>query len=291
MSEHNIIFVTLDSCRYDTAMRAPTPNLDSLGPMHRAETHSTFTLPAHHGFFGGFLPRVLRPDGEPRLFGSFQRLWRPLLGLGSGTVAMPFDGPTVLGYAAANGYRVLGYGGMPFFDPSLPANSLPRLFPAFAPFTERGRGARSEHNHPFLAVGAIADEIARRNAPPLLLFINTPETHIPYTLPNDPVGGTAERLGVRLDVLAKAKSSGTLPGGHLSTGERDDLLLAQVRAVEWIDERLGEVIAAARASNRSTYILVCGDHGDELGENGRYGHGHVHQTVLWVPLWGGEICV
>jgi hypothetical protein len=54
---HNIVLVTLDSCRFDSAQLAATPALDTLGSMRMAETFGTFTLPAHAAIFGGFLPK------------------------------------------------------------------------------------------------------------------------------------------------------------------------------------------------------------------------------------------
>src|SRR5437667_273104 len=52
----SILFVTLDSCRYDAFVEAHAPNLKSLGALHRAQSPSHFTYGAHAAFFMGFTP-------------------------------------------------------------------------------------------------------------------------------------------------------------------------------------------------------------------------------------------
>ena len=49
--DHNIVVVTVDSCRFDTAQRARTPVLDGIGDLRTAETYGSFTLPAHAAIF------------------------------------------------------------------------------------------------------------------------------------------------------------------------------------------------------------------------------------------------
>src|SRR6266853_641530 len=52
----SILFITLDSCRYDAFVEARAPNLKSLSPLHRAQSPSHFTFGAHAAFFMGFTP-------------------------------------------------------------------------------------------------------------------------------------------------------------------------------------------------------------------------------------------
>src|ERR1700759_5162002 len=60
---HDVLFVTLDTLRYDVAAAAlaagRTPNLAALlpgGMWERRHTPGRFTYAAHHAFFAGFLP-------------------------------------------------------------------------------------------------------------------------------------------------------------------------------------------------------------------------------------------
>ena len=65
---HDILFVTLDTLRYDVAMDAlrdgRTPNLRRLlprGTWEKRHSPATFTYAAHHAFFAGSCRRRLSP--------------------------------------------------------------------------------------------------------------------------------------------------------------------------------------------------------------------------------------
>jgi hypothetical protein len=68
--DHNVLFITLDSCRYDTFVKANTPVMDKIGLVNSARTHGDYTLPAHISMFNGQLPRVAGdinlPSDDPR---------------------------------------------------------------------------------------------------------------------------------------------------------------------------------------------------------------------------------
>ncbi len=58
---HDVLFVTLDTLRFDVAeeamKRGQTPGLGALiGAWQPRHSPSTFTYAAHHAFFAGFLP-------------------------------------------------------------------------------------------------------------------------------------------------------------------------------------------------------------------------------------------
>ncbi len=74
---HDVLFVTLDTLRYDVACAAlesgRTPNLAAVLPGGRwEERHSpgSFTYAAHQAFFAGFLPTPATPGAHPRLFAA-----------------------------------------------------------------------------------------------------------------------------------------------------------------------------------------------------------------------------
>ncbi len=54
----SFLFITLDSCRYDTFRDAQAPNLKSIGPLHRAFAPATFTYASHAAMFVGFTPGI-----------------------------------------------------------------------------------------------------------------------------------------------------------------------------------------------------------------------------------------
>ena len=60
-SRPNLLMLTYDSCRYDSAIKAHTPVLDSYSPIHQAFSPATYTYPAHHSFFCGIFPYLPEP--------------------------------------------------------------------------------------------------------------------------------------------------------------------------------------------------------------------------------------
>lgn len=288
LSERSVILVTLDSCRYDTAVKAATPHLDRLGPLLEAESPGTYTLPAHAALFNGFLPR---PVSSPLVLNRRKvgAIWRSVAARPSTLpTVVPFEAPTLMEHYRQHGHRVLGAGGVSFFDSTNPANGLPQLFPEFHYFgnQEAGRTSRVRNRSEELALhhgGLLANLCAQA---PFFLFVNCASTHIPYTTPASPLTPQVSELVHRLYRLHDTKSRGgeqeTLSGAQV-----DALLAMQQRALEWADARLGELFEALR--RYEPLVVVCADHGEEFGEGGRFGHGHAHPTVSRVPLWCGML--
>ncbi|MCY9782552.1 hypothetical protein KIK06_01445 [Nocardiopsis sp. EMB25] len=292
LADRSVVLVTLDSCRYDVAASAHTPNLDKLGPLLRAESPGTYTLPAHAALFNGHLPRPVSGTltlGER----SVDAIWRSAAARPSKRhAAISFDGPTLMGHYSTNGYRVLGAGGVTFFDSSDPANSLPRLFPEFhyfgrpsrAPATQAARVVDRDQDLPLAHTEDLADLCLE--AERFLLFVNCSSTHIPYTTPFSPLTEQASELLRRLYRLHDSQQDAS--GDDALTPEDIDVLLGmQKRALEWADVRLDDLFS--RLGTRRPLVVVCADHGEEFGEGGRFGHSHPHPTVSTVPLWCGVL--
>src|ERR1051326_2080674 len=77
IATHDLLFVTLDTLRYDVARdalaRGETPNLAAVlpgGAWEARHSPGSFTYAAHHAFFAGFLPAPIRPGRHPRLFAA-----------------------------------------------------------------------------------------------------------------------------------------------------------------------------------------------------------------------------
>src|SRR5262245_49630446 len=70
---HDVLFVTLDTLRYDVAANlhaaGRTPNLSAHLPhgWEKRHTPGSFTFAAHAAFFAGFLPTPATPGKHPRL--------------------------------------------------------------------------------------------------------------------------------------------------------------------------------------------------------------------------------
>lgn len=290
LADRSVVLVTLDSCRYDVAASAHTPNLAKLGPLLRAESPGTYTLPAHAALFNGYLPR---PVSGPFALGgrSVDAIWRSAAARPSDRrSAIPFGGPTLMAHYVERGYRVLGAGGVTFFDASDPANSLPILFPEFLYFGRPARSAATaetriidrEEQLPLAHTRKLADLCLE--AERFFLFVNCPSTHIPYTTPWSPLTDRSRGLLRRLYLLHDGQALGSGEDA-LEDGDVQVLLEMQRQALEWADSRLGDLFS--RLGARRPLVVVCADHGEEFGEGGRFGHGHPHPMVSTVPLWCG----
>jgi hypothetical protein len=248
-SRTSILFITLDSLRYDTARTAyddgRTPQLAALlpeGGWERRQTPGTFTLPAHIAFFSGFLPKLPQPDQPARLWEC-----RPPAFKTVPPQTFVFDAPNLLNGLAQHGYRSICIGGVTYFSRETPLGSvLPDLFdedhwrPEFC--SPEPDSTRHQVDH--------ALDIAERDdGRPLYLFVNVSATHVPH--------------------------------GHY-LGQSTDTVASQQAALAYADAHLGRLITTLTAKQQ-WLIIMCADHGDAFGEDGYHGRGIAHPVVMNVP--------
>lgn len=248
---HHILFITLDSLRFDVARdmggAGRTPNLARVLPGGVWEERSSpgiFTFPAHQAFFAGFLPTPRGAERALRLFAC-----RSERGTTIGDHTFVFDAPNIVTGLAELGYHTVCIGGVGFFSKRTPLGSvLPGLFneshwaPEFS--TDDLDSAKHQVD---LALALLA---GRKDRARTFLFINMPATHVPH--------------------------SGYLPG------EVDDSSSSQGAALAYIDLHLGRLFAGLR-EHGSWLSVICSDHGDAFGEDGYHGHSVPHQVVWSVP--------
>ncbi|HVV66500.1 MAG TPA: sulfatase-like hydrolase/transferase [Candidatus Saccharimonadales bacterium] len=278
--EHtNVLFITLDCCRYDTFEAAHLPHLKSISAGVPAYTHGTYTLPAHMSFFMGYLP-VATTSEEPYLNPAVRQLWR----LDSGrprsleTVGVKLSGATILEGYKRLGFQTIGAGGVRWFrNPTL--RSLFDTFLFYGPAEETSVFAPREHdsfalNH--------QSEILRHILPNqnFFLFINCLETHVPYDT-GDKVVSAKYR-----DIMRRSKSlwGCKAPANELSQVRPEELRLLhdlQKSALETVDKRIGALLDKLP---RPLLLVVTGDHGECFGEDGLWGHGIPRPKVMEVPL-------
>ncbi len=182
-NKHNVLFVTIDSCRYDTAINSHLPFLSSLSKIKKGEAPSSYTLPSHISYFSGILPNLI--DGDQYLDGIDQ-IWRSVNAkVRNKKVAITFDGINIIDYYQKQNYSVVGVGGVSFFKKNK-NNILPSLFNNFIHFSKTSKEnslIRSAEESPLINqnIETILQNIHQNQ--PFFLFINCPETHIPYNCP------------------------------------------------------------------------------------------------------------
>ncbi|MGC8915611.1 MAG: sulfatase-like hydrolase/transferase [Thermoanaerobaculum sp.] len=254
----DVLFVTLDSARYDAFCEAATPNLKGLGKVHRAWSPSHFTFGAHAAFFVGFTPGD-PTRREPYINPKFGRIFR-LDAAGAPGFAPPrflLQGENIVAGFRAAGYRAFGTGAVRWFDPETPAGRvLSRPFHEFLYLPEPDVRAQCRW-----LMERVAG--ARREGSKVFAFLNAGETHVPYWHPEadwDKSYNPAQAFGEANDA-AEARRR-------------------QVACLEWVDRHIGELLRAFEGAN----IVVCADHGDCWGEDGLWEHGISHRCTLEVPL-------
>jgi len=252
----SVLFVTLDSCRFDTFAEARVPHLKSVGPLHRALAPAGFTYASHAAMFVGFTPWV-PGTMEPYLNPKFAKIFK-LVGVGfagSGREFVQLEGRSIIDGFKRLGFATVGTGGVPWFDP---ASSTGRLLGAdFNTFHYAdGGGLRAQ-------LDFVDGQLARLDGHPVFLFANVGETHVPYHFEGAPWDGSSNPCRPFAD-----------------DNDAEECRRRQCACLEWVDEQLAPLLNRFDGAN----IVVCADHGDAWGEDGVWEHGVPHPKVLEVPL-------
>jgi hypothetical protein len=246
----NVLWITLDSLRYDTAQQAlyrgKTPFFQKFlpqGTWEKREAPGTFTLPSHTAYFHGFFPtlpgqmRTLRP-----LSLAFER---------STTVnekSYIFKSSHLLEGFTQLGYRTCCIGGVGFFNKKNPMGSfLPHFFQESFWDSACGEDAPLSAQHQC----QLALQWLKKLSPleKFVLFINFSATHCPH--------------------------------GHY-LGQTQDSVLSQVEALHSIDFSLSQLLPPLLEYGDCLCFWMS-DHGDAYGEDGLYGHRFAHPCVSTIP--------
>lgn len=248
---HDILFITLDTLRYDVAQavlkRGGTPNLAAVLPgrtWEKRHSPGSFTYAAHQAFFAGFLPTPARPGKHPRLFA--------LRFPGSETTTPDtcvLDGPDIVTGLAGLGYHTVCIGGVGFFNKQSQLGSvLPGLFAESYWSPHLGVTCpRSTENQVSLACDVLGKQPRSRR---VFLFVNVSALHQPnhFYLP----------------------------------GAQGDSLESHAAALEYVDRQLPPLFVALQRRG-PVLCIICSDHGTAYGEDGYTGHRLGHAVVWTVP--------
>jgi hypothetical protein len=243
---HDILFITLDTLRYDAACdalnRGLIPNIAVRLPHHQwEERHSpaSFTYAAHQAFFAGFLPTPAVPGKHPRLFAAQFPGSET-----TGEVTYVFETPDIVSGLFSIGYHTICVGGVGFFNKRSGLGSvLPSLFeeshwsPALG-VTE----AHSTANQIAIAVDRLQQIPAGQR---VFLFMNISALHQPNYMYQ--LGATTDSYETHLAALA------------------------------YVDTQIPNLFNNLR---RPTFVILCSDHGTAYGEEGFTGH-RIGLPVVW----------
>jgi sulfatase-like protein len=272
----NLVFVVLDSLRYDSWVAASPQTLADLGPVERRWSYATWTAPSHYNMLMGLLPHTSPPE----------------------VYASEYYKEDFLRYADR-----LGVPGMEFRK-VLPSIFLPTYLHGTLGYSTHARVSMpvlNEHtviNRDFDSyklmpkhndMAAMLAEMTFDPKRPSFWLLNVGETHYPYALPDeDPrrwphisgVHGVFKRLDDRED---------NAPGmtEFFDSARMRELHGRQVDAVRYLD---GVVARLFDMLPSDTWVVVTSDHGELFGENRYFGHGPIqHEKVMEVPFVEGVV--
>ncbi len=275
----NLVFVVLDSLRYDSWVSAGPSVLASLGPVERRWSYATWTAPSHYNLLMGLLPHSSPPEvyaseyykqdfvryrerlGQPDM--EFKKLL-PSLYL-----------PSYLRHAL--GYRTHAMVSMPVLNERTILN---RDFDSYQ--------LMPTHNDMAAMLGEMTFEPDR----PSFYLLNVGETHYPYALPDEDPSEWPRISGVhgvfkRLDPSEQDQPQPTEPREFFDQTALRELQDRQVRAVEYLDTVFAKLFDLLPSN---TWVIVTSDHGELFGEDRYFGHGPImHEKVLEVPFVEGLV--
>jgi len=251
VGSHDILFITLDTLRYDVAQKAfregRTPVMASLlpsGGWQLRHAPANFTYAAHQAFFAGFLPTPVSPGPHPRLFAAEFP--------GSETTVADtwtFPEPDIVQGLESCGYWTVCVGGVGFFNKLTSLGSaLPSLFRESYWSEEMGVTCRDSTKNQV----ALASTIIQRLSPEqrLFLFLNVAALHQPNCM--------------------------------YQQGATEDSPDTQLEALAYVDSCLPTLLETMR-DRAAVFGIICSDHGTTYGEGGYTGHRLNHPVVGDVP--------
>ena len=270
---NNLVWVIMDSCRYDSFEAASTPNIDRLGQAEKRFSYASWTSPSHYAFLMGMVPHQ-SPRGvfASEVYKEEFAKWVDRLGipdLSFKTFVPYLSLPKVL---KDNGYHNIGRVSMPVL------NQFTTMKTHFDDYR-----LMDDHND----FKGMIEEMEFPGDKPRFYFLNLGETHYPYMLEGEDlpvisgVHGVFKRMDDTLGSGGEDKED-----EFFSAEEMKRLHQQQIRCVEYVDSLVGRLYEKCP---ESTHIIITADHGELFGEDGYFGHGPiVHELVLGVPFVEGK---
>jgi hypothetical protein len=273
MEMNHIVFIVMDSCRYDTLMMADTPNIRRLGTPQKRYSYASWTAPSHYTFTMGMMPHSSpREVLASEVYKDEYQQWTERIGGGG----MEFKNflpelslPKVL---SKLGYCTIAKVSMPVL------NKHTLISQHFDDYKLMG-------NHNDFA--GMVEEMEFPDDQPQYYFLNLGETHYPYMLDGKDMPHVSGVHGA-----LKSMGNGT-PGAPVQVSDKSvlerlmGLQKQQVKCAEYIDGLIGRLMKMAP---RNTHFIITADHGEMFGEDGYFGHGPImHEKCFEVPFLEGRL--
>jgi hypothetical protein len=275
----NLVLITYDSCRLDSARAARAPNLARIGEIEGRYAYASWTAPSHYTFMMGLVPHRSPPNVyASEVYKEDFAKWGERLDIPELKFETFLPQLSLPGMLKQYGYRTVGRVSMPVLNPHTVINN------AFDDYK-----LMPNHND----FKGMVEEAQFARDQPSFFFFNLGETHYPYMLDDASLPHISGLHGV-----AKSLARGEDAGGRISGGSSEmsleeffqpevmqGLHRQQIACVEYLDGVLGALIDKAP---KDTWFMIMGDHGEAFGEGGYFGHGPVmHEKVFEIPFVEG----
>lgn len=274
MVKNHIVFIVMDSCRYDTFMSAGTPNIDRIGKAEKRYSYASWTAPSHYTFTMGMLPHSSPRDVfASEVYKDEYLQWKERVG--SEEVSFKdflpeLSLPKVL---SKLGYYTVAKVSMPVLNRH---TLISRHFDEYK---------LMDHHNNF---AGMVEEIEFPEDQPQYYFLNLGETHYPYMLSGDNLPHISGLHGALKAMGVDERASGP----HVLDASFDPQQLQmlhqqQVKCVEYLDGLIGKLM---EKSPENTHFIITADHGELFGEDGYFGHGPImHEKCFEIPFVEGRL--
>lgn len=267
--KNSLIYMVLDSCRFDCFQEAHTPNFDLLGQVQKRYSFASWTSPAHQFLLMGQVPHENSNEQlASQVYEKEYKKWAGRLGIDSLEYKHFLPELSLPRVLKAHGYETHARVSLPVLNPK---SGMERFFDSY-----RLMDGLNEFS-------VMVEEIlASQSSNEQFWFLNLGETHYPYCLQGEEIPHLSGIHGV-LKSLTK--------GVGIQGYQVEDELLkrckeAQIKAVERLDREFSRLMDGVA---ESCYFIVTADHGELFGEDGFFGHGPmIHEKVFEVPFLEGK---
>jgi arylsulfatase A-like enzyme len=281
-AENNFIVITLDSCRYDSFMRAAPKIIPKLsgGKVEKRYSYASWTAPSHYNLLTGLLPHTTPPNVyaseyyKEDFFNYNARLGAKGVDFAKMVPALWFPGFL----RNTLGYRTNARVSLPVLNPKTGIN---RDFDSFQ--------LMDKHND----MASMLPTLTFTTERPSFYMLNVGETHYPYAKPDEDssmwprisgVNGVFKKMGEAVDAQGNLVRDDT---AFFDDDKMRQLHERQVDTVRYLDAVFEQLYDLCP---KNTHIVVTADHGELFGEAGYFGHGPImHDKCFEVPYLEGKI--
>jgi arylsulfatase A-like enzyme len=293
----NVLLVVLDTVRADALSsygydRPTTPNIDALAArgVRFADAYAagSWTLPSHASLFTGRWPHELSARIDTPLDGTF-----PTIAEVAGRKGYQSAGFVANTYFC-NAWYGLGRGFLRYADMEMSLRTVlgnSAIGRRVAREMDAGPNERPDAHFARKDAATINREFLdwlddRDPARPFFSFLNYFDAHDPYLMLKEP----EQAFGLRPET--KAEYASLINWHHADKTHVTEREVRMARdcyddCLAGLDREVGELMDALkrRGLDRSTWVVITADHGEQFGDHKMFGHGSsLYRTVTHVPL-------